>query len=196
MKRLTAQLKKALAALAYADAGEMLPGRDKNRVLGISAKPRPAAPAPAPVPPRPRVEAAPQPSLNGQVGLYLGATLDPAVVHYAADTCREINAALTVVTFQSEDRARELLEPHLAELGREGVVWRIARLRGEPRTSLSRFLRHEPRMLFLVCSESGFLGHAVRSGVGRRMDFGLPIVMVTAEENAPTMERPRIVARS
>lgn len=195
MKRLTAQLKKALAALAYADVGEMLPGMDKDHVLGISAKPGPAA-TPAPLPPRPLAKVSPLPSLNGQVGLYLGATLDPAVVHYAADTCREINAALTVVTFQSEGRVRELLAPHLAELGREGVVWRIARLRGEPRSSLARFLRHEPRMLFLVCSESGFLGHAVRSGVGRRMDFGLPIVMVTAEENAPTSERPRIAARS
>ncbi len=196
MKRLTAQLKKCLDALAYADAGEMLSGVDKDRVLGIPAKPGPAAPATTPVSPRPAAKVTPLPGLTHQVGVYLGATLDPAVVRYAADTCREMNAALTIVTFQSETTARELLEPHLSELSRAGVVWRIARLQGEPSSSLARYLRHERRMLFLVCSETGFLGHEMRGGGGRRMDLGLPIVLVTAEDQAPPLKRPRVAARA
>jgi hypothetical protein len=194
MKRLTAQLKKALAALAYADAGEMLPGVDKDQVLGISAKPGSAAPATTPVSPRPAAKVTPLPGLTHQVGLYLGATLDPAVVRYASDTCREMNAALTIVTFQSENTARELLEPHLSELGRACVVWRIARLQGEPRSSLTRYLRHERRMLFLICSEAGFLGHEMLGGGSRRMDLGLPIVLVTAEDQARPPKRSRVAA--
>jgi hypothetical protein len=189
MRKLTDQLKKALSALAYANAGEMLPDRDKDRLLVDDKPPRAKAMAPAPmraVAPAPAVAA---PSLNGQVGLYLGASLDSAVVEYAAQTCKQLNTALTIVTFQPEDKARELLAPHLAELGREGVVWRIARLQGEPQSSLPRYLRSEARMLFLVCSESGFLGHTVRSGTARRMDFGLPIVLVTADQDPQPARR-------
>jgi hypothetical protein len=194
VKRLTAQLKKALAALAYADAAEMLPGVAKDRVLGILAKSGPAAPDATSVAPRPAAKVTPLPGLAHQVGLYLGATLDPAVIRYAADTCREMNAALNIVTFQSENTARELLEPHLSELGRAGVVWCITRLQGEPHSSLARYLRHERRMLFLVCSEAGFLGHEMRGGASRRMDLGLPIVLVTAEDQAPPLKRSRVAA--
>ncbi|MCU0935013.1 MAG: hypothetical protein MUF66_02830 [Gammaproteobacteria bacterium] len=199
MKRLTAQLKQALAALAYADAGEMLPGTDKTRVLAASSPA--AAPAKATVPsPGPRPPAVvPAPPVSAlfagrkQVGLYLGVALDPAVLRYAADTCRQLDAALTVITFQPEDTARSLLAPHLAELGRDGVVWRIARLSGEPRPSLTRFLKGEPRMLFLVATEAGFLGQTLLSGAGRRVDLGLPIVLVATDAHGPAPELPRAV---
>jgi hypothetical protein len=200
MKRLTAQLKQALAALACADAGEMLTGSEKDRVLRAGELSSPAAlrSAPAAPPPAPRPAAAlPPPAVSGlfagrkQVGLYLGASLDPAVLRYAADTCRQLDAALTVVTFQSEETARALLGPYLAELGRDGVVWRIARLSGEPRASLMRFVKGEPRMLFLVATEAGFLGHTLLSGAGRRIDLGLPIVLV-ATDHAPREPEPRV----
>ncbi|MEY6433502.1 hypothetical protein ABC977_13935 [Thioalkalicoccus limnaeus] len=195
MKRLIAQLKKALAALAYADVGEMLPGIDKDRVLGMSVKPVPATPTATSMLLRQAATVTPLPGLRQQVGLYLGATLDPAVIRYAADTCREIQSTLTLVTFQSEDTVRELLAPHLPELEGAGVPWRIARLQGEPHSSLVRYLRQERRMLFLACSDAGFFGHEVRGGGRRRMDFGLPIVIVRAEGTALPLGRTRLVSR-
>ncbi len=200
MKRLTAQLKQALAALAYADAGEMLPGIDKTRVLAGSSPPIPAvAPAKAPAPsPGPRPPAALPPvstlfAARKQVGLYLGAALEPEVLRYAAETCQQLDAALTVITFQTEDTARSLLAPYLDGLGRSGVVWRIARLSGEPRASLVRFLKGEPRMLFLLATEAGFLGQTLLSGAGRRVDLGLPIVLVATEKHGSGTEFPMAV---
>jgi hypothetical protein len=188
MKRLTAQLKQALAALAYADAGEMLPGTEKTRVLGRAGRgPTTSASVQPPAPPPP--VALPPPAVSPlfagrkQVGLYLGASLEPAVLRYAAETCRQLDAALTVITFQSEDTARSLLAPYLDELGRDGVVWRVARLSGEPRTSLVRFLKGESRLLFLVATEAGFLGQTLVSGTGRRIELGLPIVLVATDHH-------------
>lgn len=201
MKRLTAQLKQALAALAYADAGEMLPGTDKTRVLAGAGRPAaPAAstaPSPAPRPPAAVLGPAVSALFAGrrQVGLYLGASLDPAVLRYAADTCRQLDAALTVITFQTEDTARSLLAPYLDELGRDGVVWRVARLSGEPRPSLVRFLKGEPRMLFLVATEAGFLGQTLLSGASRRVDLGLPIVLVATDRHGSGPELPMAVGR-
>ncbi|MCU0936416.1 MAG: hypothetical protein MUF66_10185 [Gammaproteobacteria bacterium] len=197
MKRLTAQLKQALAALAYADAGEMLPGTDKTRVLAASRLPvsagvpaKPPAPSPGPRPPAAVPPVSTLFAGRKQVGLYLGAALDPEVLRYAAETCQQLDAALTVITFQADDDARSLLAPYLDGLGRAGVVWRIARLSGEPRASLVRFLKGEPRMLFLVATEAGFLGQTLLSGAGRRVDLGLPIVLVATEKPASGPELP------
>lgn len=198
MKRLTAQLKQALAALAYADAGEMLTGSEKDRVLGRDGQlTPPSATTAAGVPPRAprRPVAVPPAPVSGlfagrkQVGLFLGASLDPAVLRYAADTCRDLDAALTVITFQTEDTARALLNPYLSELGSQGVVWRIARLSGEPRSGLVRFVKGEPRLLFLVATEAGFLGHTLISGAGRRVELGVPIVLVATDVTPRVAER-------
>jgi len=207
MKKLTVQLKEALAALAYADAGEMLSGSEKDRILRVAVPAAPSTAVPLQHPGAPAGTSSltampppqPPPAVTGlfagrkQVGLYLGASLDGAVLRYAAETCRELDAALTVVTFQSEDRVRALLAPYLDKLGRDRVAWRIARLSGEPRASLVRYLKGEPRMLFLVATESGFLGHTLLSGAGRRFDPGLPVVLV-ATEHTPPAPGPRAVA--
>ena len=184
--KLTKQVKKALAALAYADASELLSGAEKERVLRGQGKagdapPRPAKPAPT----------AGVPSIQTQIGLYVGASLDEPVVRYVADSCKRLNAVLTLVTFQSKEATRALLAPYQAELGRDGIAWRIVCLSGEPRQALERYLRRESRMAFLACSESGFLGHIVLAD-GRRPDLGLPLVVVAGKgiaEQAPPAER-------
>jgi hypothetical protein len=86
-----------------------------------------------------------------------------------------------------------MLDPYLDELGRAGVVWRIARLRGEPRASLARYLKGEPRMLFLVATEAGFLGHSLLARGGARVDLGLPVVLV-ATSHAPVEPHHRTAA--
>jgi hypothetical protein len=175
--KLTKQVKKALAALAYADASEFMSGAEKERALrgrgesDDAAQPR-RQPAPAPC--------AAVPSIQIQIGLYVGATLDQPVVRYVADSCKRLNAVLTIVTFQSKEATRALLAPYQAELGRDGVAWRIVCLSGEPRQALERYLRRESRMAFLACSESGFLGHIVLAD-GRRPDLGLPLVVVAGK---------------
>ena len=174
--KLTKQVKKALAALAYADASELLSGAEKERALRGrgEADEAPARRRPAPAP------STPVPSIQTQIGLYVGATLDEPVVRYVADSCRRLNAVLTIVTFQSKEAARALLAPYQAELGRDGIAWRIVCLSGEPRQALERYLRRESRMAFLACSESGFLGHIVLAD-GRRPDLGLPLVVVAGK---------------
>ena len=174
--KLTKQVKKALAALAYADASEFMSGAEKERALRGRGETDEAPPRrkPAPAP------SAAIPSIQTQIGLYVGATLDEPVVRYVADSCKRLNAVLTIVTFQSKEATRALLAPYQAELGRDGVAWRIVCLSGEPRQALERYLRRESRMAFLACSESGFLGHIVLAD-GRRPDLGLPLVVVAGK---------------
>ncbi|MGF1614843.1 MAG: hypothetical protein ACFCVA_13300 [Gammaproteobacteria bacterium] len=193
MQHLTEQIKKALATLAYADAGEMLSTTQKDRVLGTPGRAQPTMAAhqalsSAPTPPA-LITAIPP--LGSQIGLYLGASLEEPVMRYAIDACKRTHAILTVVTFQSEEEARVLLQPYHSELGREGVVWQTVRLSKDPRRSLTRYLKGASRMQFLVCSEVGFLGHALLSN-SRRPDLGLPIVVVAGKRQVAKLPRETV----
>lgn len=171
--KLTEEIKRMLNALAYADAGECLSARDKARVIAGSQ------PAPSAV-----VAPAPAATVGPQVGLYLGSELPAEIMQYVIQTCARLKHGLTVLSLPAETEARKLLAPYQAELDENGIALRVTPLTGEPPSSLIRALRRLPEVAFLVCNESGYLGHGLLNGTQSKDGLPVPVVLVAANGQA------------
>lgn len=170
--KLSAEIKRMLNALAYANAGELLSSRQKHRVIAGGTAPAP-------------IEALPTSSKAGpQIGLYLGSELSSDVMQYVMQTCTRLKHGLTVLTFQSESEARALLKPYQAELENARTGVQLSVLSGEPPAALVHALRKRPEIAFLICNESGYLGRSLLKGIVRQEAFPVPVVMVAANDNA------------
>jgi len=172
--KLTAEIKRMLNALAYANAGELLPARKKYRVIAGGTAPTPA------VEPMPATKAGPQ------TGLYLGSEVSNDMMQYVIQTCIRLKHGLTVLTFQSEVDARNLLKPYQAELEAAHIGVQLNVLSGEPPAALVHALRKRPEIAFLICNESGYLGRSLLKGLVRQDAFPVPVVMVAANDIALT----------
>ena len=84
MNKLTETMKQMLDALAFADAGDYLSGREKARVLRQKANPASIAPA---TPESTRARAG---STARRVALYLGSELPSTMMDYVIDTCSSL----------------------------------------------------------------------------------------------------------
>lgn len=183
MKKLTETMKQMLDALAFAHAGEYLSMREKTRLLRqrsgeISIAP--AAPEPA------RVHAG---SSARRVALYLGSELPPEVMDYVIQTCARLRHELTVLTFQSENAGRALLDPHRQALEAADVEMELVTLSGEPVAGLGRYLRSHPEVAFLACKEGGYLGRSYLKGMQKNA-LPVPVVVVTtAAESRGTLDQ-------
>jgi hypothetical protein len=177
MKALTKTAKMMLDALAHADAGEYLTPREKTRVLAGQISPRQTlveAPAPA-------IEETG--SSARRVALYLGSELPGEVMDYVIQTCGSLQHNLTVLTFESENTARALLQPHKGALENAGVEMKLVTLSGEqPMMGLNRYLRRHPEIAFLACKDSGYLGHLFMKGMQNKNALPVPVVVVTTDK--------------
>lgn len=138
MKKLSADLKRMLAAMAYADAGEMLSGRQKTHLLDAPDRLAKTAPPPAPAPRR-------------QVALSIGTMLPQAVIDYATGICRRLGADLAVLC-TNPTRALALLAPHQAAFAAAGIGCQTISLDGNAGTAMRRYLDGNPQVMFVVSS--------------------------------------------
>ena len=190
MKKLTETMKEMLDALACAHAGEYLSAREKAAIL---------ARKPCTIKPEPVVTEAvkgcaePARASTGsnarQIALYLGSELPPAVMDYVIETCSRTQHDLTVLTFQSENSGRALLDPYQHALESAGVDMQFESLTGEPVAGLRRYLRSHPEVAFLACKDAGYLGRSYLYGSQSQKKNSLPVpvvVITTAAESSGT----------
>ena len=170
--KLTAEIKRMLNALAYANAGELLPARKKYRVIAGGTAPTPV------------IEPVPTAKAGPQIGLYLGSEVSSDMMQYVMQTCTQLKHGLTVLTFQSEADARNLLKPYQTELENAHIGVQLNVLSGEPPAALVHALRKRPEIAFLICNESGYLGRSLLKGLVRQDAFPVPVVMVAANDIA------------
>ena len=182
--KLTAEIKRMLNALAYANAAELLPARQKYRVIAGGTSPT------AVNEPLPTIKAGPQ------TGLYLGSEVSSDMMQYVIQTCTRLKHGLTVLTFQSESDARDLLKPYQAELEAAHIGVQLYVLSGEPPAALIHALRKRPEIAFLICNESGYLGRSLLKGIVSHETFPVPVVMVAAEDIAMTKATETATATS
>ena len=179
MKMLTETMKQMLDALAFADAGEYLTRREKSRVLGQKSGVIERAPfIPEPVKAR-------SGSTARRVALYLGSELPPEVMDYVIQTCARLQHALTVLTFESENTARALLDPHRQALEAAGVEMELVTLSGDPMSG------SHPEIAFLACKDAGYLGRSYLNGAKGKNALPVPVVVVTtAAESSGALDQP------
>lgn len=117
-----------------------------------------------------------------RIGLYLGSELPPDVMHSVIETCKRFSAKLTVLTFQSESDARNLLKPYQTELKAAHIDVQLTVLSGEPPAALKLALRKRPEIGLLICNEFGYLGRSLKKGIVRQEAFPVPVVLVSGNE--------------
>ena len=157
MKKLSQHLKQALAALATADAGEMLTRRQMTRFLhGHGEHGGPA------VPPR------------RQVALWAGTTLSKASLDYALSACKRLDAGLSVLHAQGADTAS--LRKSLGD-----SAFQLVALSGRPEAALHHYIATHSQVAFLVLDGDDHATHTLAQGAGNP---GVPMVVVTSERAA------------
>jgi len=131
-------LQKALEALAYADAGEMLPFEDKCRVLEVD----PPEDYPRYVFGRPWRQ-------RSKVALNLGRHVDPATVDYASAAARQLDADLILLRHPA-GAAPEDVDPLLARLNASRTPYQLEDLSGGWADSVRRFLKRHREVSLVV----------------------------------------------
>ena len=175
MKHLAACLKRAQNGLAFAEVGEMLPGRDKNHVLAQSAPP-------------PTVgvnRKAPEAKMRKQIGLGLGASLPRAVMTYVSSACQRMDADLNVLCTNAS-AASALLAPYREELERAAITCITMELDGNNEHSLMRYFNSNSRVIFVVSSGADDPIQLLIGSGNSRHTFGtapVPIVVVASEQS-------------
>jgi hypothetical protein len=175
MKKLTEGLKKMLDALAYAHAGEHLSRREKMQVLPsnndiIHIEPTPVAEAVA----ASHIQAR-------KIALYLGSELPQEVMDYVIETCASLEHEMTVLTFETEAKAKSLIEPHLAAIAQAGINYELVTLQGTPVTGLARYLKRHSEVAFMACKEAGYLARTIMHGPKKNV-LPVPVVVVTTKK--------------
>ena len=177
MTRLTETLKKMLNALAVADAGEYLTSTQKNEYLfkarGITP-PFPTAPAPVDSP----AAAADSARARRRIALFMGMELRADMIDYVIQTCTRLNHDLTVLTFESGQEVRGMLDPFREALKAEGIDLQVSYLTGDPIRGLGRYLRNHPEIAFLACKDTGYLGRSILKGTQRQNALPVPVVLL------------------
>ena len=156
-------------------AGEYLTQREKSRIL---------AQAPGSIE-KEQVVAEPveinKGSTTRRIALYVGNELPPEVMDYVIQTCARLQHELTVLTFETENYARDMLEPHQKALEEAGVNMKLEILHSEqPFAGLKRYLGSHPEIAFLTCKDTGYLGRGYLNGTRNQNSLPVPVVVVTA----------------
>lgn len=171
MKKLTEDLKRALRALASADAGELMSGTDKTLFLrNAQLDPAQTPLAPAPVLAAPRRE----------IVLTLGQSLPAAVMDYTIGACRRLHADLSVACADAQT-ALHLLAPYEDALRKAGISCATRIFSGDFHQGLADYVRANPRVMFAVAAgEEELVGQQTQGAMGymRAAQWLLPLVVV------------------
>jgi hypothetical protein len=172
MKTFRETLKQMLDALAFADASEYLTSREKTRILARSSRT---------ILKTSQITGAGKADTGrntSRVALYLGCELPAHVMSYVMGTCARLGHDLLVLTFESKNTARALLEPYQTSLRKSGVDMKLVTLSGGSVNELNRYLRSHSDVAFLVCKDSGYLGRGYLSGRQRENAVPVPVVII------------------
>jgi hypothetical protein len=180
--KLAEQIKQAIDALAFADAGEPL----GPRAMYAALNPDYATP-----PPRP------EPHMGRKlVALGVGASLPAEVMTYIVGTCRRMQADLLLIT-EDATRVRALLAPYLSEL--EGIQCLAEEVPSASRRAVVRVLQQNSNILFAVTGSPDDPVHALLKAKRGLLEpkTPVPVVMVgkepvKAKTNPATL--PRLAA--
>ena len=176
MTRLTEALKKMLNALAVADAGEYLTTTRKNQYLFQARGITP--PFTSPATPADSTAAAVSARPRRRIALYMGMELRADMMDYVIQTCTRLNHDLTVLTFESGQAVRGMLDPYRDALEAECIDLRVQYLTGDPVRDLGRYLRSHPEIAFLACKDTGYLGRSILKGTQRQNALPVPVVLL------------------
>jgi len=117
-----------------------------------------------------------------RVALFLGSELPGEVMDYVMQTCQNLKYELSVITFQTENTANNLLKSYQSALADAGIDMKLVALTGDPIARLSRYLKSHPEIEFLACKDTGYLGHSYINGPKDKNLLPIPVVVVETKQ--------------
>ena len=94
---------------------------------------------------------------------------------------------LTVLSFESEHVAQELLAPYREVLDAEEIDIRLVSLGGNSISQLAHYLSNHPEISFLACKESGYLGSSYVTINQKKNEMPVPVVVIVERKDAAFM---------
>ncbi len=180
--KLAQQIKQALDALAFADAGEPLGPRAMYAALNPDNNVAPPQP---------------EPRLGRKlIALGVGESLPAEVMTYIVGTCRRMRADLLLIA-EDAGRVRALLAPYLSEL--DGIQCLAEEVPSASRRAVVRVLQQNSNILFAVTGTPDDPVHALLKAKRGLLEpkTPVPVVMVGKEPvkaKANAAELPRLAA--
>ncbi|KPK40487.1 MAG: hypothetical protein AMJ69_02170 [Gammaproteobacteria bacterium SG8_47] len=133
-------LRRAFDALAFANAGEMLPDSSKDKILA-GAKPRRLA--------RPQVQPAPPPARRKRIALAVDGRIRVGALRYALGAAARFDADLEILT---NLREAEVNAAMARELGRGAFRWDVIQVGADLLAGITEHARRQANTLFVVTS--------------------------------------------
>lgn len=187
MNKLTGAVKKIVDGLAFKHAGDGMSVKQKTQALeqGLSTIDNHVL---VKVYEPPKALA----SENARrVAFFMGSALPSEVMDYVILTCSHLKHELTVLTFQSKNAAKALLDPYQEAMEAAGVKMELVTLSGDPMPGLARYLRNRPKFVFLACKDSGYLARTYIKGMQGKHALPVPVVVISANGKlASTQDQP------
>ena len=180
MSVLIEALKQILDGLAHQNAGEFLTPSQKTAELSCDTNIKP-------IERTVETEPAPVVASRRRLALFTGSDLSPDVMDYITQTCIRMQHDLTVLSFESEQVAQELLAPYREELDAAGIDIRLVTLGGNSILQLAHYLGNHPEISFLACKESGYLGSSYVTINQKKKEMPVPVVVIVERKNAALM---------
>lgn len=176
MNKLTGAVKKIVDGLAFKHAGEGMSVQQKAQALeqGLSTIDSHVS-VKVYAPPKALV------SENARrVAFFMGSALPSEIMDYVIQACSHLKYELTVLTFQSKNAAKALLDPYQEAMEQAAVKMELVTLSGDPMPGLSRYLRNRPKFAFLACKDSGYLARRYIKGMQGKHALPVPVVVISA----------------
>jgi len=180
MKKLKAVLKTIMNGLEFADAGEFLTSSQKTAYLDKAFGINPAIVKYNDEPLSSETDASA--GTQRRIALYLGSELPEEMMQYVLQTCSHLQHGLTVITFETETTAGNLLSSYKRALADAKIDVKLKCLTGDPMARLKRYLRRHSEIAFLACKDTGYLAHNYLNSPESKNTLPVPIVVVVTKK--------------
>jgi hypothetical protein len=174
MTKLSDEIKRALSALAYQDAGEFLTTRDKIELLGDSTESQIIA--------EPAKRSATNPALsNKRIALLTDGSNSEAAFTYAIETAIRLEVKIDLLTHSvMHDETHKELDQRISDVG---IFSRRVPLVNEKYDGILSYLNANPALIFLIASVNDTIAKTLAEEVFPNQLCKVPVPLVLINDN-------------
>ncbi len=174
MTKLSDEIKRALSALAYQDAGEHLTTRDKIELLGDGSESQITAES------EKRSVSNPAAS-NKRIALLIDGSNSESAVTYAIETATRLEVKIDLLTHSvTDDEIYKELDQRISDAG---ILSRRIPLANEKYDGILSYLNTTPALIFLIASVNDTIAKTLAEEVIPKQISIVPVPLVLINDN-------------
>jgi hypothetical protein len=174
MTKLSDDIKRALSALAYQDAGEFLTTRDKIELLGDTSESQIIA--------EPAKRSITKPAVsNKRIALLIDGSNSKSAVTYAIETASRLEVKIDLLTHSvTDDQTYKELDQRISDAG---ILSRRVPLVNEKYDGILSYLNANPALIFLIASVNDTIAKTLAEEVIPNQISIVPVPLVLINDN-------------